>query len=126
MVSDTMPLPFNTIVQWTEKSRRVGIVIVFESVASHNIGRFRLGGTDGKQHGALAGALQGNCRRQRLPDWDCEANRQPLTPQARYAWCNQYYFATGRGERAYAHRLSGRRGLQLTAGSASSLCGRSH
>ena len=97
MVSDTTPVPFNTIVQWTEKSRRVGIVIVVgeRRIAQHR--RFRLGGTDGKQHGALAGALQGNCRRQRLPDWDCEANRQPLTPQARYAWCNQYYFATERG-----------------------------
>ena len=28
-----------------------------------------------------------------------EANRQPLTPQAEYAWWYQYYFATERGER---------------------------
>jgi pimeloyl-ACP methyl ester carboxylesterase len=30
-----------------------------------------------------------------------EANRQPLTPQAEYAWWYQYYFATERGERGY-------------------------
>jgi hypothetical protein len=113
MVSDTTPVQFNTIVQWTEKSRRVGIVIVVgeRRIAQHR--RFRLGGTDGKQHGALAGALQGNCRRQRLPDWDCEANRQPLTPQARYSWCNPYYFATERTERAYAHPFVGDVGHNL-------------
>ena len=34
-----------------------------------------------------------------------EANRQPLTPQAEYAWWYQYYFATERGERGYSeHR----------------------
>jgi pimeloyl-ACP methyl ester carboxylesterase len=34
-----------------------------------------------------------------------EANRQPLTPQAEYAWWYQYYFATERGERGYGeHR----------------------
>src|ERR671916_620808 len=31
-----------------------------------------------------------------------EANRQPLTPQAEYAWWYQYYFATERGERGYS------------------------
>ena len=31
-----------------------------------------------------------------------EVNRQPLTPQAEYAWWYQYYFATDRGERGYA------------------------
>lgn len=43
MVSDTTPVPFNTIVQWTEKSRRVGIVIVVgeRRIAQHR--RFRLG-----------------------------------------------------------------------------------
>jgi pimeloyl-ACP methyl ester carboxylesterase len=30
-----------------------------------------------------------------------DANRQPLTPQAEYAWWYQYYFATERGERGY-------------------------
>ena len=30
-----------------------------------------------------------------------EANRQPLTPAAEYAWWYQYYFATERGERGY-------------------------
>jgi pimeloyl-ACP methyl ester carboxylesterase len=34
-----------------------------------------------------------------------EANRQPLTPQAEYAWWYQYYFATERGEHGYGeHR----------------------
>jgi pimeloyl-ACP methyl ester carboxylesterase len=34
-----------------------------------------------------------------------ETNRQPLTPQAEYAWWYQYYFATERGERGYSeHR----------------------
>lgn len=34
-----------------------------------------------------------------------EGNRQPLTPQAEYAWWYQYYFATERGERGYGeHR----------------------
>ena len=34
-----------------------------------------------------------------------EGNRQPLTPQAEYAWWYQYYFATERGERGYSeHR----------------------
>jgi pimeloyl-ACP methyl ester carboxylesterase len=34
-----------------------------------------------------------------------EANRQPLTPSAEYAWWYQYYFATDRGERGYSeHR----------------------
>ena len=34
-----------------------------------------------------------------------EANRQPLMPQAEYAWWYQYYFATERGERGYSeHR----------------------
>jgi pimeloyl-ACP methyl ester carboxylesterase len=31
-----------------------------------------------------------------------ERNRQPLTPQAEYAWWYQYYFATERGERGYS------------------------
>ena len=31
-----------------------------------------------------------------------EGNRQPLTPQAEYAWWYQYYFATERGERGYS------------------------
>jgi pimeloyl-ACP methyl ester carboxylesterase len=31
-----------------------------------------------------------------------EANRQPLTPQAEFAWWYQYYFATERGERGYS------------------------
>ena len=31
-----------------------------------------------------------------------EANREPLTPQAEYAWWYQYYFATERGERGYS------------------------
>jgi pimeloyl-ACP methyl ester carboxylesterase len=30
-----------------------------------------------------------------------DANRQPLTPEAEYAWWYQYYFATERGERGY-------------------------
>jgi pimeloyl-ACP methyl ester carboxylesterase len=30
-----------------------------------------------------------------------EANRQPLSPSAEYAWWYQYYFATERGERGY-------------------------
>jgi pimeloyl-ACP methyl ester carboxylesterase len=30
-----------------------------------------------------------------------DANRQPLTPVAEYAWWYQYYFATERGERGY-------------------------
>lgn len=30
-----------------------------------------------------------------------EGNRQPLAPQAEYAWWYQYYFATERGERGY-------------------------
>jgi pimeloyl-ACP methyl ester carboxylesterase len=35
-----------------------------------------------------------------------EANRQPLTPQAEYAWWYQYYFATERGERGYTQYRS--------------------
>ena len=31
-----------------------------------------------------------------------ETNRQPLTPEAEYAWWYQYYFATERGERGYS------------------------
>jgi pimeloyl-ACP methyl ester carboxylesterase len=31
-----------------------------------------------------------------------QTNRQPLTPQAEYAWWYQYYFATERGERGYS------------------------
>jgi pimeloyl-ACP methyl ester carboxylesterase len=31
-----------------------------------------------------------------------DANRQPLPPQAEYAWWYQYYFATERGERGYS------------------------
>ena len=31
-----------------------------------------------------------------------EGNRQPLPPQAEYAWWYQYYFATERGERGYS------------------------
>jgi hypothetical protein len=58
MVSDTTPLRTNTIVQWNEKSRRVGIVIVAGERRIAQQRRFRLGGTDGKHHGALAGALQ--------------------------------------------------------------------
>ena len=34
-----------------------------------------------------------------------DANRQPVTPEAEYAWWYQFYFATDRGERGYSeHR----------------------
>ena len=66
--------------------------------------RLRLGRTDGKYHGgALAGALHGNRRRQRLSD--CQSRGEPPAADAAGRAATggtSTYFATERGERGYS------------------------
>ena len=65
--------------------------------------RLRLGRADRRRHrGAVAGALQGDRRGQRLPDHQSEGEpRSRCRRRPSYGWWYQYYFATERGATGY-------------------------